>query len=185
MKTHVLIPLAVVAGLLGPAAHASETQDRIIAELQDQGYSRIEVSRTLLGRTRIVAEGDDYVREIVLNPASGVILRDFLKRHQGGEDDGGSGASVTAGSRDGASGGTSDDRSGSSSGSDRDDSDDRDDDDNSGSGSSGSGSGSDDDSDDDDSDDDSDNSGSGSDDSDDSSDSGDDGDSDDNDDDDD
>ena len=63
MKTHVLIPLAVVAGLLGPAAHASETQDRIIAELQDQGYSRIEVSRTLLGRTRIVAEGDDmYAR---------------------------------------------------------------------------------------------------------------------------
>ena len=69
-----------MAGLLGPAAHASETQDRIIAELQEQGFSRIEVSRTLLGRTRIVAEGEGYEREIILNPASGVILRDFLKR---------------------------------------------------------------------------------------------------------
>jgi hypothetical protein len=164
MKTNVLIPLAVVAGLLGPAAHASAAQERIIAELQEQGFSRIEVSRTLLGRTRIVAEGEGVEREIILNPASGVVLRDFLKRHDDGDVDDDDGTAVdTAGgdgrvSGDGGEGGSS-----GSSGSDRDGSDDSDGDDNSGSGSSGSGGDSDDDSgDDNDSDDDSDNSGSGS-----------------------
>jgi hypothetical protein len=164
MKTYVLIPLAVVAGLLGPAAHASATQDRIVAELQEQGFSRIEVSRTLLGRTRIVAEGEGVEREIILNPASGVILRDFLKRLDDGDADDDVGTAVgTAGGSEGVSGGGGGGGTSGSSGSGRDGSDDRDGDDNSGSGSSGSGGDSDDDSGDDgDSGDDSDNSGSGS-----------------------
>ncbi len=153
-----LLPLVIVAGLLAPpAAHAGATEDRIVAQLRDEGFTRIEISRTLLGRSRIVATGPEYEREIVLNPNTGVILRDFwiARRPGSGGSDGGGGIVAGPGMQDG-------DRSGSNSGSsrkedrdrDRERSDDRTRSDNSGSGSGSSGSGGDDDDDNDDDDDD-------------------------------
>lgn len=152
----VLIPLVISAGLLGAPAYAAATEDGIVAELRDQGFTRIEIRRTLLGRTRIVATSPAYEREIILNPSSGVILRDYWKvrgavgndgpsRIVGGSNlrGGGSGDSSTAGSSDRGSG------SGGGSGGGGNDSDDDDDDD--GGGSSGD-SGSDDSDDDDDDD---------------------------------
>ena len=162
----ILIPLAFAAVLLGPPVHAASTEAGIIAELREQGFERIEIRRTLLGRTRIIASSPMYEREIVLNPATGVILRDFWKVQGEVGDDGPSSLVGGPNLRDGG------DRS-SSSGSTRDDSDDdNDDDDSSGSSSGSSGSGSDDDDDgdsggDDSSDDDTGDSSSGSDDSDD------------------
>ena len=142
----ILIPLVVAAGLIGPPVHAA-TADAIVTELREQGYRQIEIRRTLLGRTRIIATSPSYDREIVLNPSTGVILRDLIRvRDTAGDDD--AFESVVGGgdSRDVSSGS-------SSSGGSRDESDDDDDDGGSGaSGSSGSGSDdSDDDSDDDDS----------------------------------
>ncbi|WP_413717216.1 hypothetical protein [Silicimonas sp. MF1-12-2] len=143
--------LFIIAIALAPApalADAAGARDRIVTLLRDDGYSEIRISRTLLGRMRFVAKRPDAEREIVINPNTGVILRDyirFLRRSEGGDDD------------------RRDDRDDDDYDDDDYDDDDYDDDDdesdNSGSGSSNSGSGSD--------DDESDNSGSGSSDSDD------------------
>jgi hypothetical protein len=132
----ILIPLVIAAGLLGPPAHAT-TAEAIVAELREQGYRQIEIRRTLLGRTRIIATSPNYNREIVLNPSTGVILRDLIRvRDAGGDDDGFESVVGRDASRDGGNGS-------SSSGSSRDDNDDDDDDGGSGSsgGSSGGGSG--------------------------------------------
>jgi hypothetical protein len=150
MLKRLLIPVVIAAGLLGPAAHAKSTEDSIVTELREQGFTRIEIRRTLLGRTRIVAESPAYEREIVLNPSSGVILRDFWTTRGGGGGDGPASLVGRPNNRDGGNRGASDNsgRGSSGSGGDRsDDSDDDDDDgsDNSGSGSDNSGSGSDDD----------------------------------------
>lgn len=58
-------------------AQAQSVVDEILAQLKGQGYSHIKISRTLLGRVRLVATGRGKRREIVLNPNSGEILRDF------------------------------------------------------------------------------------------------------------
>lgn len=50
------------------------------------GYSDILVSRTLLGRVKIEADGDEGRREIIVNPRTGEILRDlFLRLGDGAE----------------------------------------------------------------------------------------------------
>lgn len=56
---------------------AATIEERIAAELQAQGYEILETNRTWLGRLRIVAENDDIRREIVFNPGTGEILRDY------------------------------------------------------------------------------------------------------------
>ena len=91
--------------------------DAITHQLRDQGFSRIEVSRTLLGRTRIVAHSGDGEREIILNPNTGEILRDLWEPKDGGTT--GSGTIVdnrTDGSRSGTGSGNG--NSGNGSGSD-------------------------------------------------------------------
>jgi hypothetical protein len=133
MIKRLLIPVLIAASLAGPPASAGATQDRIVAELREQGFTRIEIARTLLGRTRIVAVSPAYRREIVFNPATGVILRDFWSARSaggtgssdifriGGDDD-----DDNAGRGSGNAGRVSDDD-------DDDDDDDRDDDDDDGS----------------------------------------------------
>ncbi|MFV0385216.1 hypothetical protein [Paracoccus sp. (in: a-proteobacteria)] len=54
--------------------------DAIISQLDQLGYDRIEMSRTLLGRVRVIGERDDRRREIVANPLTGEILRDLVTR---------------------------------------------------------------------------------------------------------
>ncbi|MEZ5796873.1 MAG: hypothetical protein R3D63_04895 [Paracoccaceae bacterium] len=98
---------------LGQAAEAKDYARRVIRDLEKAGYRVVSVTRTFLGRTRIKAVRGRDEREIVLNAATGEILRDLLIVASGGRD-GGSG-----------SGG---------SGSDDDDDDDHDDDDHSGPG---------------------------------------------------
>lgn len=152
----VLIPFVVVAGLLGAPTHAAVTQERIIAELREEGYTRIEIRRTLLGRTRITATSPVYDREIILNPATGVIMRDLLRvRGNGGSDSNGSGGSGRSGggssvaggggSSDGDASDDDDDDDGGNSGSSSSDSDDSDDDDDNSDSDSGSDGGDDDD----------------------------------------
>ncbi|MDO6457124.1 hypothetical protein Q4560_10980 [Celeribacter halophilus] len=51
--------------------------DQVITQLKSQGYTRITVGRTLLGRTRIVARNDEMRREIIINPSTGEVLRDY------------------------------------------------------------------------------------------------------------
>ena len=68
------------AGLLwGGIAHAQSTPEEIAAQLIAEGYTDVQIERTLLGRVRIVAIGADGRREIVIQPTTGAILRDRVK----------------------------------------------------------------------------------------------------------
>ncbi len=61
-------------------AHADThriTPERIEAALQDQGFSVQSMTRTLLGRARIIAQKGFIWREVVLDLSSGQILRDY------------------------------------------------------------------------------------------------------------
>jgi hypothetical protein len=107
----------------GAAEAAEHLTKNIVRQLQRQGFDTVTVNRTLLGRTRIVATAPQSRREIILNPRTGEILRDFWQGSGGG---GGGGIVDTSGSSNSGSG-SSNSGSGSSG---------------SGSGSSGSGSGS-------------------------------------------
>ena len=72
-----LLAMAVLAGLTGVGL-ARTVEDRLIAGLKDQGYVILEDGYTFLGRLRIVAENDQYHREIVVNPGTGEVLRDYV-----------------------------------------------------------------------------------------------------------
>ena len=79
-----LVPGAVAfilaVAIIPAAASAQSLRDTILSELRQQGYTEITIRRTLLGRTRIVAESDQFYREIVFNPSTGTILRDYWRR---------------------------------------------------------------------------------------------------------
>ncbi len=49
----------------------------IVSQLRRQGYGSISKQRTFLGRVRIIAERSSGRREIIVNPRTGEILRDF------------------------------------------------------------------------------------------------------------
>jgi len=134
----------------GPLAAQGVSRDQIVDQLRDQGYTEIRISQTFLGRTRIVAFSDEYRREIVFNPATGVIMRDYwVVLGSDDDDDDSDGRIVDPSLND-----DDDDDDGSSRSSDDDDDDgggssgssgSSDDDDDDGGGSSGSSGGSDDD----------------------------------------
>ncbi len=92
--------LAAAACLVAGPALAQTVADRVMRDLAQQGYTRIETSRTLLGRTQIVGTGPAGRREIIANPRTGEILRDLWQPGGGStgsgglistEDDGGKG----------------------------------------------------------------------------------------------
>lgn len=131
-------------------ADAAGVRDRIVTMLREDGFTEIRLSRTLLGRMRFVATRPDAEREIVVNPGTGVILRDYvrlLKRR--GSDDDDDDDERTDDDEDDDYDDDDDDEDDDEDDDDESDDDDEDDDDededNSGSGSSNSGSGSDDD----------------------------------------
>lgn len=74
----------------GPAS-ATERVDQIVQALRREGYTRIEISRTWLGRTRILASGGSGQREIVVQPATGEVLRDIESESESEDDDSGQG----------------------------------------------------------------------------------------------
>ena len=65
---------------LGTAGSASPGQDLVTAALREQGFEVTLVHWTWLGRIRIIAVSDDIRREIVINPNTGEILRDYSQR---------------------------------------------------------------------------------------------------------
>lgn len=69
-----------------PAA-AQSIQDRVVQQLSDQGFEIVQMKRTLLGRVRIEAQGDGLERELVFNPNTGEILRDYWVASEDEGDD--------------------------------------------------------------------------------------------------
>jgi len=82
-----VITTALVLLLAAPAARAQTVEEQtvdeqtveeqIVAALELQGYVIISMERTWLGRLRVLAEDDRVRRELVFNPGTGEILRDF------------------------------------------------------------------------------------------------------------
>lgn len=60
-------------------AAAQSVQEQIVTQLQAQGFSDITLERTWLGRIRVTALRDDLRRELVFNPQTGEILRDYWR----------------------------------------------------------------------------------------------------------
>ena len=79
-----LVAMIVTIGVAGPAV-ALSTKDALVRKLRGQGFETIKIGRTLLGRTRIIAESPKYRREIVFNPRTGEILRDYWVNLRTGE----------------------------------------------------------------------------------------------------
>lgn len=71
-----LLLVAALVGLALPALSRTVEQ-QILEKLADQGYVILEQGYTFLGRLRIVAQNDTFHREIVVNPGTGEILRDY------------------------------------------------------------------------------------------------------------
>jgi len=134
---HIILTSAFVLAAMIGQGMAQGAQDRVVEQLKDQGYARIQITRTLLGRTRIVATGNAARREIILNTNTGEILRDYWEldsrgpaaQNAGSSSPGGSIISVPqTGSSGDNSGGHGDTRGQASNDDDSDDSDDDDDD---------------------------------------------------------
>ncbi len=63
--------------LSAPMAFAQSYADQIVQQLSAQGFSDITVEITLLGRIRIKGHNGQGLREIIMNPHTGEILRDM------------------------------------------------------------------------------------------------------------
>lgn len=70
--------VAAMLALTPPSAGAATLEDVVAAKLTAEGYGRITVEHTWLGRIRIVGWLDGRMREIVLHPTSGEVLRDYV-----------------------------------------------------------------------------------------------------------
>ncbi len=81
-----VLALAVVLASTG-IARADGVTESITRQLRQQGYTEITVTRTFLGRARIVAESPSQDREIIVNPRTSEILRDYTETHAGASED--------------------------------------------------------------------------------------------------
>lgn len=75
-----MIALAALLLLSGGAVAESAnriTPDMVTAALQRQGYEVESITRTILGRARIIASRGEIWREVVLDLSTGQILRDY------------------------------------------------------------------------------------------------------------
>ena len=73
-------PALALSVSLATTGYATPGQDIVISSLQAQGFEVTLVHWTLLGRIRIIAVSADIRREIVINPTTGEILRDYSQR---------------------------------------------------------------------------------------------------------
>lgn len=76
-----LLTLAVLC--LSLPAFAETLEESVVRQLRAQGFTEFEVERTLLGRLKIEAKNATIEREIVINPTTGEILRDYWEYRSG------------------------------------------------------------------------------------------------------
>lgn len=89
MRRRVFLAALVGGMAAATTAQARDRADDILRELKRKGYRIEAVSRTLLGRTRILATKDGGRREIIVNPVTGEILRDLWIARGYSDADGG------------------------------------------------------------------------------------------------
>ena len=83
--SHKTILISASFALMASTALAQNTKEDIIEQLTQQGFKRIEISRTLFGNTRFEATGPGIEREIVLG-RDGTVMRDRSERDDEGDD---------------------------------------------------------------------------------------------------
>lgn len=83
MKRRLLLTAFTLLTLAFPVAAHADLVDDMVQILSQQGYDDIEVTRTLLGRTRILATNEQGTRELVINPRTGEVLRDIWTNRNG------------------------------------------------------------------------------------------------------
>lgn len=137
MDRRKFLVLVTAFSLTGTMPARADKQDDIVERLVEAGFGKIEITRTLLGRVRIVATKGNVRRELVINPRTGEILRDVTII---AEDRGAKSGSSEGGGRSSNSGSGSDDDKDESDDDGGDDDDDDSDDDSDKSGSGGHGS---------------------------------------------
>ena len=62
--------------------YAGERAALLVSELQDSGYQVIDMSRTFLGRTKIMLQSGDQMREVILSRSTGEVKRDAITDQQ-------------------------------------------------------------------------------------------------------
>ncbi|MDE3028497.1 MAG: hypothetical protein KGH84_08865 [Paracoccaceae bacterium] len=72
-----LLPAIGLAAFLALPVHASTLLQRIEGQLRAQGFTHITATTTFFGSVRIDATSRTQRREIVFNPGSGEIVRDY------------------------------------------------------------------------------------------------------------
>ena len=80
MRCRTFVQVAALSLSLTSVAVATPGQDMVTASLQAQGFEVTMVHWTWLGRIRIIAVSADVRREIVINPTTGEILRDYSQK---------------------------------------------------------------------------------------------------------
>lgn len=83
-----LLLSAALAGFGSVAVAQTSPTDQILLILQGKGYAIVTQERTWLGRGRVVAEKDGTRREVVFNPGTGEILRDYAVSTRSDDDRG-------------------------------------------------------------------------------------------------
>lgn len=71
-----VLGLAFLAAMAVPG-WAQTPEEMIVASLEEQGYHVVTRDRTWLGRIWLLVENGEVRREIVFNPGTGEIMRDY------------------------------------------------------------------------------------------------------------
>ncbi|MBY6162829.1 hypothetical protein KUV73_18235 [Mameliella alba] len=78
MRFAVLCFLLLAALSVASPVLAQSHRDAVIQRLASEGFTNFRVRRTWLGFDQIVAEGPAGRREVVINPSTGAVKRDYL-----------------------------------------------------------------------------------------------------------
>ncbi|TKZ15420.1 hypothetical protein FAP39_17325, partial [Shimia litoralis] len=71
--------------LMASTALAQTSKEDIVDMLSEQGFTKIEISKTLFGNTKFEAKGTGIEREIVLDK-NGTVMRDRTEHDDEGDD---------------------------------------------------------------------------------------------------
>ena len=66
-----------------PKIAIRQTVQDLVEELKVSGFTYIEIHRTFLGRARIIAYSATEMREVIMNPTTGEVLRDLALESTG------------------------------------------------------------------------------------------------------
>lgn len=83
IKRLIICIFLITGGAVSAPVMADTISETAVTQLRAKGYSNITVRRTLLGRIRITATTKDTLREVVIHPLTGQVLRDNLTTKNG------------------------------------------------------------------------------------------------------